>query len=100
MIYLKIIAALTIGVILPYVIDYRKNHINDDSYFLLNKKILFRRACCDIFLAGVSYFAINQTNMPTEINWWSTIFIGANGCSVVENLVKNQKQGSEVEIIV
>lgn len=89
MIYIKILFALISGVFLPYLIDYKKNHVTDDSYFIKNWKVLVRKIICDCIFAIISYCIIYQTKLPAIINWTSIIFIGANGCSLIEQTLSS-----------
>lgn len=99
MIYFKIFLGLLAGVCFPYIVEYKKKYTNDDEYFKKNTKVLLRKITCDIFFAILSYLIINQTNIPTEINLISTIFIGSNGCSILENQMKNVNLGNLDESI-
>lgn len=92
---IEIVICLLIGVIIPYPIDYYKNHLEEDSYFKNNKKVLCRGFVCKFFIAIFAFICINEVKIPNPINRLGTIFIGLNGISILEKVVKNSSKVSE-----
>lgn len=86
---------LFLGVLLPYVLDYRKNHVYEDLYFKTNIKVLKRKIILDFVLAGIAFIAIHGTKSLEHINIVGTILIGSNGISVVEKTFISQTNTDE-----
>ena len=86
---------LFLGVLLPYVLDYRKNHVYEDLYFKTNIKVLKRKIILDFVLAGIAFIAIHGTKSLEHINIVGTILIGSNGISVVEKTFISQTKTDE-----
>lgn len=85
--FLKIGGFILIGTLLPYLLTYYKNHINDDDYFNKNLKILKRKIPCDFIFGLLAFFIINEFKVPEPFKYMGTIFIGSNGAVLIEKII-------------
>lgn len=85
--FLKIAFFISIGTLLPYLLTYRKNHVEDDDYFNKNLKILKRKIPCDFLFGLVAFFMINEFKVPEPFKCMGTIFIGSNGAALIEKII-------------